>query len=314
MSTFPPPTPPHGPTAGRAVAALPPPDGAAAGWYTDPWTGGRRYWDGRAWVGSPVPAAPTSLATRAEHPSLPLSAAIGALVVLTCSLIVGKLVVDGLIDRDWPLVTYITLAGVISYGPSIVWGFYVRHRWGAGRFAALGWRFRWSDLGWGPLTWLTALLAQACLAVLILTLDVPFESNLEPGGPDASDRAYLVAVLAAAVIAAPIVEELVFRGLVLRGFLSRMHVAAAVPLQGLLFGLAHVDPVRGGGNLGLVLVLTGVGAVLGASAFVFRRLGPVVLAHAILNGVALTIALSGWLDDVDNPFESSVLLFVLALV
>jgi hypothetical protein len=34
------------------------------------------------------------------------------------------------------------------------------------------------------------------------------------------------------------------------------------------------------------------------------------LAHAILNGVALTIALSGWLDDVDNPFESGVLLLV----
>lgn len=288
---------------------LPPPVDAAAGWYVDPWTGGQRYWDGRAWVGTPAPATTTRVAieTREEHPSLPLRVAIGALAVLTASLVVGKLVVDRLIEHDWPLITYIAIAAVISYGPSIGWGFHVRRRWGAGRFAALGWRFRWSDLGWGPLTWLSAIVVQAIVAVLILALDVPFESNLEPGGPDASDRAYLVAVLAAAVIAAPIVEELVFRGLVMRGFLSSMHAAFAIPLQGVLFGLAHVDPVRGIGNVGLVLVLSGVGAVLGGSAFLVRRLGPVVLAHAILNAVALTLALSGWLDDVDNPFESSVL-------
>ena len=48
--------------------------------------------------------------------------------------------------------------------------------------------------------------------------------------------------------------------------------------------------------------------VLGGAAFLFRRLGPVVLAHAILNAVALALALTGVLDDVDNPFEMLALL------
>ncbi len=293
------------------MSVLPPPTSPAAGWYVDPWTGGQRYWDGRAWVGGAVPrTAPAVLspaAPREAHPSLPMSAAIGALVILTVSLVVGKLVTDQVVDRGWPLLADILIATIVSYGPSVAWGFYVRRRWGAGSFAALGWRFRWSDLGWGPVIWLSAVVVQACLAVLILLTGIPFESNIESGGPDASDRAYVIALLAAAVIAAPIIEELVFRGLVMRGFLSSMHAAIAIPLQGVLFGVAHFDPIRGVGNIGLLIVLSGVGIVLGAAAFWLRRLGPVVLAHAIVNGVALTIALTGWLDDVENPFESIVM-------
>jgi membrane protease YdiL (CAAX protease family) len=299
-------------TAANAVAvrmsALPPPTTAPAGWYPDPYTGGVRYFDGRAWTGPSLPAVPGTtptlppLAPRTEHPKLPFQAAAGALVVLTVSLIVGKLIVEALVDRDWPLVVYIVLAATISYGPSIGWGLYVRRRWGAGRLAALGWRPRWSDLGWGPLTWLAAVVSQALMAAIILATDIPFTSNIDQGELD-SDRTYVIALLAAAVIAAPIVEEMVFRGLVLRGFLSRMHAGFAIPLQGILFGAAHFDPSRGIGNVGLLMVLSTVGVVLGLSAFVFRRLGPPMLAHAILNGVALAIALSGWLDDVESPFE-----------
>jgi membrane protease YdiL (CAAX protease family) len=288
---------------------LPPPDAAPAGWYPDPYTGGQRYFDGRAWVGPPVvPVVVPPLAAKTEHPTLPFRAAWGALVVLTLSLVVAKLVLDVLVDRDWPLVVYIALAAVMSYGPSIAWVLYVRKRWGAGRFTDLGWRFRWSDLGWGPLTWLVAIVTQATLAVIIIATDIPFTSNLETGEPGSSDRTYIVALLVAAVIAAPLVEEVVFRGLVMRGFLSASHPAIAIGAQAILFGAAHVDPARGAGNIGLVFVLSGVGVVLGCSAYLFRRLGPVVLAHAILNGVALTLALSGVLDDVDSPFEMLALI------
>jgi hypothetical protein len=68
----------------------------------------------------------------------------------------------------------------------------------------------------------------------------------------------------------------------------------AVGLQGVLFGLAHFDPVRGMGNIGLILVLSTVGCVLGGAAFLIRRIAPTMIAHAILNAVAMTIALSGW--------------------
>lgn len=285
---------------------LPPPTTAPAGWYPDPTGAGQRYFDGRAWADAqPV------FAERDDHPSLPLGAAIGALVVLVASLLVGKAAIEWLVRYDWPLLVYVVLLAAVGYGPSLAWGAYVRRRWGASRFAALGWRFRWSDLGWGPLTWICAIATQLVLGVLVLVLDIPLSSNVDSASDLDADRAYLVATLVTAVVAAPIIEELVFRGLVLRGFLSRMHPAIAIGLQGVLFGLAHVDPVRGVGNIGLALVLSGVGVAFGVSAFLLRRLGPTVIAHAIFNGVVLAIVLSGVLDDVDTELKVASMLFAL---
>ena len=112
-----------------------------------------------------------------------------------------------------------------------------------------------------------------------------------------ADRGYVVSLLVLAVVAAPIAEEIVFRGVVLRGLLSRNGAVVAVAVQGIVFGLAHFDPVRGTGNIGLILVLSAVGGVLGLAAYHFRRLAPTMIAHAILNGVAMALALSGWLPD-----------------
>ena len=237
-----------------------------------------------------------------QHPSLPMSAALGALIVLMVSLVAGKIIVEALVGYEWPLIVYIAISVLCSYGPSVAWGVYVRRRWGAGRLAALGWKFRWSDLGWGPLTWLAAIASQSMLAAVVLIFDIPLSSNIEGTGDFDADRAYLIATLVAAVIAAPIVEEIVFRGLVLRGFLSRMGPVLAIGLQGVLFGVAHVDPVRGTGNIGLALVLSAVGITFGASAYFAHRLGPAVIAHAIFNAVVFAIVLTGVLDDVEPDF------------
>ncbi len=282
------------------MSELPPPSTAPAGWYPDPQGPGERYFDGRDWS----PARPT-FATAEEHPSLPLGAALGALLVLVVSLLVGKLIVDALIDQDWPLIVYVVILACIGYGPSLAWGAYVRRRWGAGSLASIGWRFRWSDLGWGPLTWFAAIATQSVTAAFVLAFDIPLSSNVERVGELDADRAYLVATAATAVIAAPIIEEIVFRGLVLRGFLSRMGPVLAILLQGVLFGLAHIDPVRGAGNVGLALVLTGVGVAFGASAYFTRRLGPTVIAHAIFNAIVLIIVLTGVLDDIERELDGA---------
>ena len=277
---------------------LPPPSTAPAGWYPDPTSAGLRYFDGVRWH---PPDHPTFHVEEVEqHPDLPLAAAIGALVVLVLSLVVGKSVVDALVDREWPLISYITISAVLSYGPSIAWLYYVRRRWGAGRFAAIGWRFRWIDLGWGPITWAAAIGVQIAVAAVVLVFDIPLSSNVESISEGDADRAYLVATVIAAVIAAPVVEELVFRGLVLRGLLSRVGAVPAIGLQGVLFGVAHVDPARGVGNTGLVIVLSGVGIALGTSAYLTRRLGSAVIAHAIFNGVVVAILLTGVLDAADR--------------
>lgn len=279
------------------MSYFPPPTTAPAGWYPDPLGGGQRYFDGLAWA----PVSPR-FAEPEEHPSLPISAALGALGVLIVSLVVGKVIVEALTTYEWPLLVYIALSVLLSYGPSVAWGVYVRRRWGSGRLASLGWKFRWSDLGWGPLTWLAAVLSQSVVAAAVLIFDIPLSSNIDGTGDFDADRAYLIATLVAAVIAAPIVEEIVFRGLVMRGFLSRMGPVAAIGLQGVLFGVAHIDPVRGVGNIGLAMVLSGVGIAFGVSAYITHRLGPTVIAHAIFNAVVLTIVFTGVLDDVDRDF------------
>ena len=102
----------------------------------------------------------------------------------------------------------------------------------------------------------------------------------------------MISILVTTVVAAPVVEELVFRGVMLRGLRSRLPAVAAVGGQGVVFGLAHFDPVRGSGNIGLVLVLTSVGIVLGGAAYLLRRIGPTIIAHAILNGVVMTVVLT----------------------
>ena len=55
---------------------------------------------------------------------------------------------------------------------------------------------------------------------------------------------------------------------------------------------AHVDPARGIGNIGLVLVLGAVGVVFGGAAYLLRRIGPTILAHAIFNAVVMVIVLT----------------------
>lgn len=277
------------------MTLLPPPSTPPAGWYPDPSGTGQRYFDGYAWA---APSAGSQ--RREEHPTLPFAAAIGAIGVLVVSLLVGKMLVDWLVTYEWPVIVYVGVLALVGYGPSVAWAVYVRRRWGADRLASLGWRFRWSDLAWGPLTWLSAVAAQIALGVVVLIFDIPLSSNVDSAADLDADRAYLVATLATAVIAAPVVEEVVFRGLVLRGFLSRMGPPLAIVLQGVLFGVAHVDPVRGWGNVGLAMVLSGIGVVFGISAYLARRVGPTVVAHAILNAVVLAIVLSGVLDDIDT--------------
>jgi membrane protease YdiL (CAAX protease family) len=269
---------------------LPPPTGAPAGWYPDPFGApGRRYFDGRAWTGHAARAS----ADPAPHPTLPIRAALGALAVLAASLIAARLLTANILRFDLPIVAYVGILVVVAYGPSVWWTWYATGRWGTGdRRADLGLRLRWSDAGWGPIVWLCALGGQIVVALVVTLLHIPLSGNLDDISDLDLDRTYVISQAITAVVAAPIVEEIVFRGVVLRGFLSRLPWVPAVLLQGLLFGVAHVGTASGAGNIGLALVLGGVGVMFGGAAFLLRRIGPTILGHAIFNGVVLVIVLT----------------------
>ncbi len=272
-------------------ASLPPPTTPPAGWYRDPYGYPLvRYFDGRRWTRYTSPlVAPRAPA----HPTLPVQAAVGAILVLGVSLLAGRFLLENLVEYEWSIAVYAAINIAVGYGPSVWWLRYASRRWGSGDVRRdLGIVVRWSDLGWGPLVWLGAVFAEVTVAALVTAFHIPLISNTEGLRELDLDRAYVISLLVAALVAAPIVEEAVFRGLILRGLLSRMPAVGAITLQGLIFGAVHFDPQRGWGNVGLALVLGAVGIAFGVAAYLLRRIGPTMIAHAILNGVVLVVVLN----------------------
>jgi membrane protease YdiL (CAAX protease family) len=87
------------------------------------------------------------------------------------------------------------------------------------------------------------------------------------------------------MIGAPIVEELFFRGL-LQQALARFRMGAVI-LQGLIFGVVHVTPGEGLGNVGIVGGLSAFGIVLGVAVRRTGRLGTAIVGHALFNAMAV---------------------------
>lgn len=240
-------------------------------------------------------AAPAPLPV--PHPTLPIRAAWGAVITILVSITASRYLLQAISGFGWPIAVYVTILAIVGYGPALVWCWHASRRWGTGRFRTdVGFSARWVDAGWGPITWGACLVAEIVVGVIVVTTKIPFTSNVKKVSDFNVDRGYVVSLLVLAVVAAPICEEIIFRGVVMRGLLSRNGAVVAIGLQGILFGMAHFDPVRGTGNIGLIMVLSSVGCVLGGAAFLIRRLAPTMIAHAILNAIAMAIALSGWLS------------------
>ena len=249
---------------------------------------------------------PAQVAVSGFAPTLPLVAAVGAIGVLSSSLIVSKYLLDAIVGFGWPVAVYVAVLATVGYGPSLWWCRYASRRWGTGDLGIdIGLTPRFADLGWGPVIWLAAIGAQIAIAAVVLALGVPLVGNTEGIEQISADRTYVVSLVITAVIAAPVVEEMVFRGVVMRGLRSRLPITAVVVVQGLLFGAAHIDPVRGIGNIGLVLVLAGVGVAFGVAVVLLGRIGPSMVAHALFNGAVLLVVLTGVADRLDRASDSA---------
>lgn len=277
--------PPHRP--GEPSGALPPPvPGTTVGA-----------------TAAPPPGSQTGPQLRPQRvvPTLPSLAAWGAIAVLTASLIASKYLLDAVVDFDWPVAFYVAMLAVVAYGPSLWWCQFASRRWATGDLGRdIGLSHRLADLGWGPVVWLCAIGSQLAVAAIVVGFGIPLENNTDALSGVQDDRTYVVSLVITAVIAAPIVEEMVFRGVVMRGLRSRMPMLVVVVLQGLLFGAAHIDPVRGAGNIGLVMVLSGVGIAFGAATAILGRIGPAIVAHALFNGVILLVVLTGVADRLQD--------------
>lgn len=187
-----------------------------------------------------------------------------------------------------PLPVVVTAADVAGLWVGLVAAalWWARTHAGGGVVAAYGYRVgAWWDLPAG------AALGLGAQYGLVPLLYLPFEhldhhlahqlgqpARQETGA--AHSDAALIGLLVVIGVGAPLVEELFFRGLLLRALGAWLGPVAAVVGSGILFGLAHLEPLQFAG-------LAAFGIVLGAVAWRVGRLGPTIAAHVSFNAAAV---------------------------
>ena len=192
---------------------------------------------------------------------------------------------------------YLLLAATTPWVALAGWPLLTTRLQGNGPRIDLGFAFRRSDLGWGVLGGLAALLLGGLAALLSTAVFGEFSSAAgdiatESGAP----RVVLVVFAVLVAFGAPVVEELAFRGLVYaavakrvaRGTTSLRRVQwFAGSWTSVLFTLVHFEYKR-------VLVLLVIAAVLAFLRARTGRCGASVVAHAVNNlPGAVSIALIG---------------------
>jgi membrane protease YdiL (CAAX protease family) len=158
--------------------------------------------------------------------------------------------------------------------------------------ALLGDRFRLGlhALRMAALGWLMAFGLQILLGVLVVVLLGPDAAPEAGGLPPEVVEGPPWSLILAAVVVAPVAEELYFRGFLLQGLWRSFGPRWAIGISAVVFGLFHF----GGARLQAVLPMisaTLIGVVLGYLFVRTRNLAVTVLAHALVNGVAVSLVL-----------------------
>ena len=288
----------------------------AADWYPDP--GGPpsrlRWWDGVRWSGwvavdgqvlaSPVPrpggvghsrSGVDPVDTRMELGAKALGITI-ATIVWSLALTVGTSVVAIALgfDTDAQL---LAASGIGLYTGLVLGCVVVQRQHGTpGRFRQdFGLEVGKGDWWRGGVASLAARGGGGVLAVIIaMALGDVLEGReidqLPTSGGSDPTAALLLTFAVVAVVVAPVVEELFFRGLLMRSLEGVLPDWAALLVQGVVFGLAHLSFAAGIVNLLVVVPIGFAGLAFGWLAQRYRRLGPGIWGHVWFN-VFATIAM-----------------------
>lgn len=144
-----------------------------------------------------------------------------------------------------------------------------------------------TDLGLGILVGLAGLLAATAVQLALSPFPDLTGTNTNFIEEQSGSVVGTIVVVVSTLIGAPIVEELFFRGLVQHSLARRGRGILAVVVQAAVFGLIHVTPEEGMGNIGIILGIGTFGAVLGLAVRRYGRLGPSMVGHALFNAVAV---------------------------
>jgi membrane protease YdiL (CAAX protease family) len=277
------------------TASVPPPARLPQpGWYTDPfgvpgsirwWTGDRWSEAAQSWVAPPPPPSPQVQAPARPARTLPARAVWWALLGLAVGEVAGGILaaIAAAVTGD-STGAAVTLTGEIGlWGGMLGACLFVTRRYGTGslrRDFGLGWRP--VDVGWGPLVTVSGL-------ILTAVLSQPFAgtrlsgSNTQLIDGQIHNTAGFAVIAVIVSVGAPVFEELFFRGLVRAALTARLGPIGAVFAQAGLFGLAHVNPTTGLGNVEVVVIIGAFGVLLGLVAHLTGRLGAGMVGHGLYN-------------------------------
>lgn len=173
------------------------------------------------------------------------------------------------------------LANLTALGLVVLWGF-----WRSGQ----GPRWRSPDLGRD--FWLGVVLTSVGATVVLGEMTnlvswlVPLPTELEALFNRLAEGPLWVSLFTLAVVA-PLTEEALFRGLIQRGFAQRYGAGAAVVMASALFALFHL-------NVWQALAAFVAGLYLGWIYGITGSLGAPLVAHAVFNGLPVTLAALGF--------------------
>lgn len=180
------------------------------------------------------------------------------------------------IPLPWLLLLGITVPWIALAG----WPLLTTAFQGNGPRIDLGLRLTWSDLGWGVIGGIAALMAGGTIALVLQAIFGEFTSAAGDVGQQLRDEGPLLAVVLFALcvaIGAPLAEELAFRGMAYNALAKRgLSTAWVIAITTVAFSLFHLEPMR-------APILLASGLVLGVLRWKTRSLGAPIVAHAVNN-------------------------------
>jgi uncharacterized protein len=189
-----------------------------------------------------------------------------------------------------PLPTMLLLGISLPWIALAGWPLFTTWLQGNGPRIDLGLRLTWSDLGWGLLGGVAALLAGGTIALGLQAIFGEFTSAAGEIGEQLRSDGPLIAVVAFALciaIGAPIAEEIAFRGMAYNALAKRgLNAAWVIAITTVAFSLFHLEPVR-------APILLASGLVMGILRWRTRSLGAPIVAHAVNNAPGAAFLLVG---------------------
>jgi len=147
------------------------------------------------------------------------------------------------------------------------------------------------DVGWGIGAGVAALVFSIVANLVWIAVSggsAPDNTEFLP--TDDHSVVSVLVIFGLVAVGTPIVEELFFRGLFLRSAARRLGTPLGVVVSSLVFGLLHFQGGLASG-LFIVVVTASYGALFAVLAVWSRRLGPSIVAHALVNGVGVALTM-----------------------